>query len=891
MNRGKRLFAVLLFLAMAVTMIPVFTVPAGATEVPTVVVDTGPELKAALEAVGDYDIMVHSDIDYKENGEYSSWCTVGGGSKYMVLNGHSITIHNDDARYSCLFSIPADAELVVYDTDKQTDNYVTYNGYINEDGDTKIRTLFAVSGRLVINSGKYVAGRSKTDYQTRGGGNVGYFTLQTVGSGVVVGYGGTFMMNGGELAARGEGYGAVEVYTDATVYINDGTLVGQGGAKCICKRNASEFIYIASGILKTTENPHDTIVDGVVRSISAGSIGTASQDYATGAIKKGSNPRTVTPGMGKCELIAKSGTITLDTNRNMVFHLLDSDPVMMIDPNTEDAQDYFRGFHDSIWDVYPETDHYRQYKWQVLTADKKVLAETGYVRDQSSINVKTGFSGFTPTPGEVYIIRCTSVEQLKEGVSHTCRSVDTFFELQEGGASTEPIPEGSSYVTVSAGTANKSSAKAGETVSLTAIPGGSDFTFDSWDPVAGGMSVKSLGSSSTTFTMPGNDVKISAKYKIKGSAASNPWSGKTNPFVDVIKGTYYYDPVLWAYYASPQVTNGMDASHFGPTRTVTRGQCVTFLWRAMGCPEPTTKKNPFVDVPESQYYYKPILWAVEKGITKGTDANHFSPDQTLSTAHIATFLFRTLGKGTDGWYEAAGNWAYQDGLLVGTSLQDVHPDVDCPRSAVVTFLYRELADAAPGVNELSKNDFLMYVEEYFNITSRGRVVTGKVLNGSIRTGDKVTLISYDESTKAPVRTTYTVEGIEMFRKMVDEARKGDNAGILLSTDTSIKTPKGSALVNQGSSLKSTPGRFVGTVKLNDQRRSPLYKGATFQVYWAGYDVTAMLVDLNGAELQPNTTRECVSLTLLYPELFYIGQELTIREGGRTYGTFTITGIE
>ena len=138
MNRGKRLFAVLLSLAMAVTMIPVFTVPAGATEVPTVVVDTGPELKAALEAVGDYDIMVHSDIDYKENGEYSSWCTVGGGSKYMVLNGHSITIHNDDARYSCLFSIPADAELVVYDTDKQTDNYVTYNGYINEDGDTKI---------------------------------------------------------------------------------------------------------------------------------------------------------------------------------------------------------------------------------------------------------------------------------------------------------------------------------------------------------------------------------------------------------------------------------------------------------------------------------------------------------------------------------------------------------------------------------------------------------------------------------------------------------------------------------------------------------------------------------------------------------------------------------
>ena len=162
-----------------------------------------------------------------------------------------------------------------------------------------------------------------------------------------------------------------------------------------------------------------------------------------------------------------------------------------------------------------------------------------------------------------------------------------------------------------------------------------------------------------------------------------------NPFVDIFETDEFYDAVLWAYYAKPQVTNGMDATHFGPMSTVTRGQAVTFLWRAMGEPEPTAKTNPFADVPESEYYYKAILWAVEKGVTMGTDATHFTPNQTCSTAHIITFLYRTLGIGTDGWYELAGAWAKDAGLLDGLTLQ-VAPEVDCPRADVVLFLYRQL---------------------------------------------------------------------------------------------------------------------------------------------------------------------------------------------------------
>ena len=160
-----------------------------------------------------------------------------------------------------------------------------------------------------------------------------------------------------------------------------------------------------------------------------------------------------------------------------------------------------------------------------------------------------------------------------------------------------------------------------------------------------------------------------------------------NPFVDIAEESYYYDAILWAYYAEPQVTKGVDETHFGPNKTVTRGQTVTFLWRAMGEPEPKTTNNPFADVKTDDYYYKAVLWAVESGITVGSDSTHFSPDATCSTAHITTFLYRTLDIGNDGWYEAAAKWAEDNGLLKDIN-KEVAPDVNCPRADVVTFLYR-----------------------------------------------------------------------------------------------------------------------------------------------------------------------------------------------------------
>jgi len=111
-----------------------------------------------------------------------------------------------------------------------------------------------------------------------------------------------------------------------------------------------------------------------------------------------------------------------------------------------------------------------------------------------------------------------------------------------------------------------------------------------------------------------------------------------NPFTDVKEGQYYYDAVLWA--VENGITTGLNATSFGPNENCNRGQIVTFLWRAMGKPAPTNSNNPFNDVSEKQYYYDAVLWAVEEGITTGLSATSFGPNSTCTRGQIVTFLYR-----------------------------------------------------------------------------------------------------------------------------------------------------------------------------------------------------------------------------------------------------------
>ena len=187
------------------------------------------------------------------------------------------------------------------------------------------------------------------------------------------------------------------------------------------------------------------------------------------------------------------------------------------------------------------------------------------------------------------------------------------------------------------------------------------------------------------------------------AALPRPASAANLRFSDVSQGDYFYEAVLWA--AHTGVTTGTTETTFSPWDTCTRGQVVTFLWRANGSPEPVGRANPFRDVSPSAYYGKAVLWAVEQGITAGTTPTTFSPEDPCTYAHALTFLWRFEGEPfADGagrnytWYSDALIWARNTGLLPG--IQFAPADL-CPRANIVTSLYRTTQRGMPGFLSLS----------------------------------------------------------------------------------------------------------------------------------------------------------------------------------------------
>ena len=175
-----------------------------------------------------------------------------------------------------------------------------------------------------------------------------------------------------------------------------------------------------------------------------------------------------------------------------------------------------------------------------------------------------------------------------------------------------------------------------------------------------------------------------------------PTPDNSTSFVDVPANAYFADAVKWA--VDKGITNGLSDTMFGPYESCTRAQIVTFLWRAAGSPEPKTMSS-FTDVPASAYYAKAVAWAVENGITNGMTETTFAPDATCTRGQSVTFLYRAL-KGTasgsanftdvksDAFYADAINWAVANNVTNGTSNTTFSPNADCTRAEIVTFLYR-----------------------------------------------------------------------------------------------------------------------------------------------------------------------------------------------------------
>lgn len=171
-------------------------------------------------------------------------------------------------------------------------------------------------------------------------------------------------------------------------------------------------------------------------------------------------------------------------------------------------------------------------------------------------------------------------------------------------------------------------------------------------------------------------------------------------FMDVPANAWYADAVNWA--VDHGITAGTSSTTFSPEVTCTRGQIVTFLWRAAGSPEPSSQYNPFRDITSGSYYYKAVLWAVEKGITAGTSSTTFSPEATCTRGQAVTFLHRYTGNPSvsavsnpfgdvtgDAYYYNPVLWAVNEGVTSGTSTTTFSPDDTCTRGQIVTFLYRQ----------------------------------------------------------------------------------------------------------------------------------------------------------------------------------------------------------
>ena len=240
-------------------------------------------------------------------------------------------------------------------------------------------------------------------------------------------------------------------------------------------------------------------------------------------------------------------------------------------------------------------------------------------------------------------------------------------------------------------------ASAGSTVTITVKPDSGYVleTISATDRNGNDLKLTDRGNGKYTFTMPCSRVEVKVTFMEDNSVL--------NFFYDVPNGAYYYDAVKWA--VDNGITGGVGNSLFAPNQPCTRGQIVTFLWRAAGSPVVNYAMN-MTDVAEDAYYGEAVRWALSEGITTGIGDITFGPDAACTRAQAVAFLFRyavasgmdavTLADLISGFADAASvpgyavsamNWALSQGIMQGSGTQLLSGNT-CTRAQIVTFLYR-----------------------------------------------------------------------------------------------------------------------------------------------------------------------------------------------------------
>ena len=264
-------------------------------------------------------------------------------------------------------------------------------------------------------------------------------------------------------------------------------------------------------------------------------------------------------------------------------------------------------------------------------------------------------------------------------------------EVSSGGSSSAPgysatveQPENGSV------TVTPQNAKKGDTVMLIPIskPGYVLKDLSVTDSSGKAVQVTKSKDGKFTFVMPAGSVAINAEFV-----------SVSEVFTDMPADDYYTEAVAWAVENGVTEGTNADGTLFSPNALCIRAQIVTFLWRAVGSPKPAGTQS-FDDVTAGSYYEKAVAWAVENGITGGTDDGKFSSDATCTRAQAVTFLYRAgnasaVSSGAaftdvepDTYYTDAVAWAAENEITGGIGGGLFAPGNDCTRAQIVTFLYR-----------------------------------------------------------------------------------------------------------------------------------------------------------------------------------------------------------
>ena len=226
-------------------------------------------------------------------------------------------------------------------------------------------------------------------------------------------------------------------------------------------------------------------------------------------------------------------------------------------------------------------------------------------------------------------------------------------------------------------------------------------------------------------------------------------------------------------------------------------------------------------------------------------------------------------------------------VITGSALQALENPTDPEKSKCIHELMAAVDEYIPTPERETDKAFLMPVEDVFTITGRGTVATGRVETGVLHVGDEVEIVGMQDE----IRKT-TVTGIEMFRKLLDEAQAGDNIGALLRGIQRTEIERGQVLAKVGS---VTPHKkFVGQVyvlkKEEGGRHTPFFDGYRPQFYFRTTDVTGSIKLPDGVEMVMPGDHIDMNVELITPVAMDENLRFAIREGGRTVGSGVVTSI-